>query len=349
MWMMHSGGFYYVKKQMLEPGEMPEPMHAFKWQNFSTWASGILLLIVVYYMGTSAYLVEPGSGIPAFSVALSVALGSLFGGWVLYDTIWRSPIRDRDRLASAICVVALFAITYGLAQFLSPRAAYIHVGVLMGTVMTGNVWMVIIPSQRDLVEATKSGKPQDRMLAYRAKQRSIHNNYMTFPLIFIMVSNHYPQTYSHRLGWAILIVLMIGSALVRHFMNTRWSFPAWRPAMAASGVATIAAMYLLMGRPQNVSVNEAELASGPPIAFTDVQAIVANRCVACHSKTPYDPSFSAPPAGIMFDAPEQIAGAADRIRVRVESGTMPFANRTQMTDAERDTVIRWVAQGAPYP
>jgi uncharacterized membrane protein len=346
IWLLHSGGFYQIEKKLLRPNQMPDKLHWFMWQNFSTWASGILLLIVVYYLGGAAWLVEPGSGHASYSTALTAAVGSLLGGWVLYDLMWRSPLGQRPLLAGAICIAGLFAIAWGLSQVMTPRAAYIHVGVLLGTLMTGNVWLVIIPSQRDLVDATKEGREQDRSLSLRAKHRSIHNNYMTFPLIFIMVSNHFPSTYSHRLNWIILAVLMVGGALVRHFMNIRFTFARWRPALAASAVVALAAMYFLVSRPARSGASDAELAAGPPVPFESVQAIVSLRCVACHSATPSDALFRVPPNGLMLDTPDQIGAAAARIRVRVEGHTMPFANRTNMTDDERTTVVRWVAQGA---
>lgn len=346
IWLLHSGGFYQVEKKMLAPGQMPAKLHWFKWQNFSTWASGILLLIVVYYLGAGAWLVDPGAGHVAYSTALTIALGTLVGGWVVYDVIWRSPLKQKPFVANTLCLALLVLVVWLLSQFMTPRAAYIHVGVLLGTLMTGNVWLVIMPSQRDLVAATRAGREQDRRLSMRAKERSVHNNYMTFPLIFIMVSNHFPELYSHRLNWAILLSLMAGGGLVRHFMNIRWFFPAWRWAMGLSAVASLAVMFFLLSRPGRMGVDDSELAKGPPVPFDQVQAIVALRCVPCHSATPSDSLFHAPPNGQMFDKPEQIAQAAPRMRVRIEGKTMPFANRTHMTDDERLTVLRWIAQGA---
>lgn len=346
IWLLHSGGFYQIEKKMLRPYQMPDKLHWFMWQNFSTWASGILLLIVVYYLGGSAWLVEPGSGHASYSTAVSAAVGALLGGWVLYDLVWRSPLHRRPLLAGAICVAGLFAIGWGLSLVMSARAAYIHVGVLLGTLMTGNVWMVIIPSQRDLVAATREGREQDRSLSLRAKQRSIHNNYMTFPLIFIMVSNHFPSGYSHRLNWIILAVLMVGGALVRHFMNIRFTFAGWRPALAATTLAAVLTTYILVSSPARSGPGDEELAAGPPVPFETVQAIVSLRCVSCHSATPSDSLFRVAPNGLVLETPAQIAASATRIRVRVEGETMPFANRTQMTDDERLTVVRWVAQGA---
>jgi uncharacterized membrane protein len=345
IWLLHSGAFYEVEKKLLAPGEMPAKVHWFKWQNFSTWASGILLLVVVYFLGESAWLVDPTQGHASYSNAVAAALGTLIGGWVAYDLIWRSPLRARPAIGGALCVALLVAITWGLGQVMTPRAAFIHVGVLLGTIMTGNVWMVIVPSQRDLVAATLAGQPQDRALSARAKQRSIHNNYMTFPLIFTMVSNHFPAIYGHRFAWAILLALMTGGALVRHFMNVRFHFRPWRWALAGSVIATLGAALALLAQPARRGPSDAELAAGPRVPFEKVEAIVALRCASCHGSTPSDPLFPTAPTGLVLERPEQLAAAARRIRVRVEAHTMPFANRTAMTDDERATIVRWVAQG----
>jgi len=212
--------------------------------------------------------------------------------------------------------------------------------------MTGNVWMVIIPSQVELVAATREGRPQDRALSLKAKQRSIHNNYMTFPLIFLMVSNHFPAVYSHRLNWLILTVLMVGGALVRHFMNIRFWFRAWKPAVGLTVAASVIGAVALAAQPGRMLLSDEELRAGPQVSFQSAQKIIALRCVACHSATPSDDLFRVAPNGVKLDHPAQMRAAANRIRIRVESHTMPFANRTNMTDEERLTLVRWVAQGA---
>ena len=346
IWLLHSGGFYQVEKKMLRPGEMPDRLHWFMWQNFSTWASGLFLLVVVYYLGESAWLVDPTAGHASYSTAVSAGIGTLVLGWVVYDLTWRSRLKNHPVIGGAICIALLFAIAWGLSHVMTPRAAYIHVGVLLGTLMTGNVWSVIVPSQRDLVDATKAGREQDRALSLKAKQRSIHNNYMTFPLIFIMVSNHFPSAYSHRLNWLVLAALMVGGALVRHFMNIRFTFPAWRPALAFSAVAALLLALGILSTPARSIPSDAALLAGPAVPFETAQSIVSLRCVSCHSETPSDTFFRTAPNGLMFDHPEQITAAAKRMRVRVEAHTMPFKNRTQMTDDERETFVRWVAQGA---
>jgi uncharacterized membrane protein len=346
IWLLHSGAFYDVEKKLLEPHQMPPKVHWFMWQNLSTWASGILLLVVVYYLGESAWLVDPGAGHVSYSTAVAVAVGGLLGGWVFYDLLWRSPLRRVPLLAGAISFAALVALSWGFTQVMTPRAAFIHVGVLLGTLMTGNVWMVIIPSQVELVAATREGRPQERALSLKAKQRSIHNNYMTFPLIFLMVSNHFPAVYSHRFNWLILTVLMVGGALVRHFMNIRFWFRAWKPAVGLTVAMSVVGALALAAQPAGSLMSDEELRAGPAVSFQSAQKIIALRCVACHSATPSDELFRVAPNGVKLDHPAQIRAAANRIRIRVESHTMPFANRTNMTDEERLTVIRWVAQGA---
>ncbi len=347
IWLLHSGAYYQIEKKLLEPGQMPDKVHWFMWQNLSTWASGILLLIVVYYVGESAWLVNPGEGHVAHTTAIAVGIGTLIAGWVFYDLLWRSPLRHRPILAGAICLAALVAVAWGLSEILAPRAAFIHVGVLLGTLMTGNVWMVIIPSQVELTAATKEGREQDRALSLRAKERSIHNNYMTFPLIFTMVSIHFPSAYGHHLNWAILFSLMIGGALVRHFMNIRFHFPYWRSAIIASASLALLVALALMDRPAPSAIDDPALAETEPVPFEEVQMILSERCATCHGETPSDPLFSAPPDGLTLERPAEIEHTARRIGIRVESETMPPANRTHMTDEERMKVMRWVAQGAP--
>ena len=274
-------------------------------------------------------------GTSAYSTAVTAAVGTLLGGWVLYDLVWRSPLRNRPLVAGAICFAGLVAIAWGLSQVMTPRAAYIHVGVLLGTLMTGNVWMVIIPSQRDLVDATREGREQDRSLSLRAKQRSIHNNYMTFPLIFIMVSNHFPRATatsstgsSWRCSWS-------GGALVRHFMNIRFSFPGWRPRWAAARWRRWRSRYAL---PWRRRARAPPTRSSPPDRQSRSRRCRRScRCAAWPVTAPPRPTrcSRSRPTASCSTPPEQIAASARRIRVRVEGETMPFANRTHMTDDER--------------
>lgn len=347
MWMVHSGGFYDVKKLNLEPGQMPEELHWFKWQNFTTWASGILLLVVVYYMGGAAYMVDTSVANLSFGVAVAIGVGSLVLSWLFYDTLWRSPLGKNTPVAAAVSFAFLIGLIYALCHLLPGRAAFIHVGVILGTLMTGNVWMHIIPSQKELVSATNEGREQDLAIGYRAKQRSIHNNYMTFPVLFTMISNHFSSLYAGPYNWVILIAVMLSSAGVRHFMNIRYNTPTrgWAPplgATAAAGVAALAFFFFAQPGTRTASVPVTDA----PVAFSQVQPVIAARCATCHSATPSDAGFSSAPAGLALDTPEQIHASAQRVASATLSNYMPLGNKTNMTPEERALVGAWVKQGA---
>jgi uncharacterized membrane protein len=342
IWMVHSGGFYDVVKKQLEPGQLPPHLHWFKWQNFTTWASGIFLLVVVYYMGGAALMVDPTVRALSPSAAIGVGVGAIVLSWALYDVLCRLLL-SKSVVFGVIGFALLSGTAFVLANLLSGRAAYIHVGVVLGTIMTGNVWMVIIPSQRELVSATKEGRAQDPALGKRAKQRSIHNNYMTFPLLFVMISNHFPSTYGQSLNWVVLGVLMVGGALVRHFMNVRFVWTGWFAASTVTVIASVAALFVLT-KPRELPPR----ASGPPVSFVEASDIIRTRCVGCHSEAPTDDVFKVAPGGVRLDTPERMKALAPRIKERAcNLKTMPLANKTNMTDDERARLGAWVDQGAP--
>ena len=344
IWLLHSGAFYEVEKKLLPPGfPYPQKVHWFMFQNLTTWLSGIGLLIVVYYMGGAAYMTDPAVAAISTGAAIAIGAGTLILGWLAYDGLWRSPLGKNTPLAAAISFALLLAISYGLTRVLSGRAAYIHVGALMGTLMTGNVWFYVVPSQRQLVAATKAGLAQDPALSYRAKQRSIHNNYMTFPVLFIMISNHFPGTYGNALNWLILAVLMVGSATIRHLMNIRFTYGGWLRLAAGTALLTIALVIVLITRASGAT----SASASAPVAFADARAVIQRRCLACHSAHPTDEQFTVAPAGVTFDSPERIQALAARIKERaVVSKTMPFGNKTGMTDDERALLGAWIDQGA---
>ncbi len=348
MWMVHSGGFYQVEKKFLAPSQMPAVLHWFKWQSYTTWMSGIALLVLVYYMGGGALLVDPLVSNVSVSTATLIGAGTLIGGFSVYDLLWRSPLAKREWLAMLLSLGLLAGVIWELTHVLSGRAAYIHVGAMMGTIMSGNVFFHIIPSQRELVAATLSGKAQDPALSNHAKQRSIHNNYLTFPLLFLMLSSHFPSTYGHPQRWLVLGVIMVGGALVRHILNIRFDFKAWIPSLTAAISATVIALYvLLVHKGGSAGASQALSAEGPIVTFAEARTILQQRCMPCHSATPTDEVFKVAPNGIIFDTPEQAHLYAERIGARaVLARTMPLANRTNMTDEERAVLGRWVAQGA---
>jgi uncharacterized membrane protein len=345
LWMVHSGGFYQVEKMQLEPSQMPQVLHWFKWQAYTTWISGFFLLIVVYYLGGGAYLVDPAVSSLTATQATAVGLGLLVVAWAVYDGIWRSPLSRYPKSTAALCYALVLGVAYALTHLLSGRAAYMHVGAMLGTLMAGNVFMVIMPSQRALIRETQSGQPQDVALAKRAKQRSIHNNYMTFPVLFVMVSNHFAGTYGHPLNWVILGVLILAGAGVRHILNIRFVFPAWKPALGATIAAAIGLLYVLTLPP---SAPAGASVAGDRVPFAAAHAVIEQRCVACHSTHPTDPTFTSAPHGVTFDSPEQIQAMRDLIKTRaVVTTAMPLGNKTGMTAAERALLGRWIDEGAP--
>jgi uncharacterized membrane protein len=345
IWLLHSGAFYEVEKKLLPAGTpYPDKVHWFMFQNLTTWVSGICLLVLVYYMGGAAYMLDPSVASISTGAAIAIGVSVLIGGWLVYDLLWRSPLGQNTPLAFAISFALLLGVSYGLTQLLSGRAAYIHVGAMLGTLMTANVWRYVVPSQHELVAATRAGLPQDPALSYRAKQRSIHNNYMTFPVIFIMISGHFPSTYGNQLNWLILAILMVGSATVRHLMNIRFSYGNWLRLAAATTLITIALVFYLIARTRGPA---SVAAGGAPVAFVNARAVIQQRCATCHSAQPTDDLFTAAPAGVAFDTPEQIQAMAARINERaVVLKTMPFGNKTGMTEEERALLGAWVEQGA---
>jgi uncharacterized membrane protein len=340
IYMVHSGAFYEAEKKLLEPGELPDQLHWFKWQNFATWATGISLLVVVYYMNGAGFLIDPHVRAMSQWEAIGWSAGALVAGWIIYDTLWR-VLEDKPAIATTLSFALLFGAAFGFTQVFSGRAAYIETGVLMGTVMTGNVWMRILPSQRSLIAATKAGKEQDATLSKRAKQRSIHNNYMTFPLLFIMLSNHFGSLYGDELNWLLLIIVLIGGAAVRHFMNVRYAGKAWLVPAIAAGTVTLGALggITYLHKPEEVVIKDA-------VTFAQVGTIVANRCLSCHSTRTTEPMFPVAPKNVILEKPEQIKNLAAQIRDQVGQRKMPFINRTNMTEEERAILLKWIDQGA---
>ena len=345
LWMTHSGGFYVVEKMVLAPEEVPKRLHWFKWEAGFTWISGFLLLGLVYYMGAEIYLIDPS--VADLSKGEAIAIGScvLAVGWLVYDGLYRSPLRHQGLLVEAIGFALLIAVAYGLAQVFSARGAYMHVGAMLGTIMVANVWMIIIPGQAKLVEATRAGTTLDPRLAFNAKQRSVHNNYMTLPVLFIMMSSHYPSTFGHTHSWAILIVLFIVGAVVRHWFNLRnagtpkvWPIPAAVVIMLALIYATL---------PAETMGTYTEGGNEDPVTFAQAYDVISKHCVSCHAAKPTNESFQKPPKNIIFETAEQIQALAVKIKaVSVLTKTMPLGNETKMTNAERRILGRWITEGA---
>jgi len=346
LWLTHSGGFYVVEKMHLAPDEVPRTLHWFKWEAAWTWITGFLLLMVVYYLGSASFLIDPEVADISHGTAILISLALFVAAWVVYDGLYRSPLRNAGIWAEIIGIVLLCAVIYGLTQVFSGRGAYVHVGAMIGTIMVANVWMIIIPGQRKLVEATKAGTKLDPELAFRAKQRSIHNNYLTLPVVFIMISGHYAGTYGHPYNWAILIGMFAIGAVARHWFNLRnaGSSAVWPVPVAALGFIALA----YLASPYFASPGGATAAAeSEPVSFAQAYEIIANRCLTCHAEKPADENFDTAPKNVKFDTPAQIKAEAARIRaVSVLTKTMPLGNQTGMTQAERVALGRWIADGA---
>jgi len=348
IWLLHSGAFYFVEKTSLAGQPMPRPLHWFKWQAYTTWLSGAALLIVVYYVGGRALLTDPTKAALTPSAATAVAIGGIVVGWLVYDMLWRFVAPRSATAAGVMSIVALVLIVYVLTSLLSGRAAFLHVGALLATIMAGNVAMTIMPSQRVLVDAVTAGRPPDPAVAQAAKTRSIHNNYLTFPVIVLMLSVHFPGVYGHSLSWLLLLVLIVIGATVRHIMNVRFTFKQWIPALSLTLAAGFAVLFVVGRSGGGGAVPSVDAADVPAqVTFADARSIIDRRCAACHSASPSIPDFGAAPGGVSFDDPARIQALAARIRARaVETRTMPLGNRTHMTDHERALLARWIDQGA---
>ncbi|MGH7644500.1 MAG: urate hydroxylase PuuD [Gemmatimonadales bacterium] len=342
VWSVHGGGFYRAVKYGVAPARLPATLHWFQWEAYVTWLSGVALLVLIYYLDAAAYLLDPQSADVTPRAAVGICLATLLAGWLVYDLLCRSPLGTRGGALAAVGVTLTAALAWGLTAVVSPRAAYIHVGALLGTVMAGNVFRMIIPAQREMVAAMAAGRSPDARRGGQAALRSLHNNYLTLPVLFIMVSMHYPATYGHRWSWAVLVGMSLVGAGVRHWFNlrhqgrrNRWILPAAAAAMVALAVATA---------PRRPA---AQTGGGATVPFDEVRVIVARRCAGCHSSTPTHPAFTTAPAGAVLDTPEQIRALALRIEaVTVVARTMPLGNATGMTPEERERLGRWVREGA---
>jgi len=338
-WQVHGGGFYHIQKYLVAPARMPEELTWFKWEAYSTWIFGFLLMIATYYINPQLYLIDPAVAMLAPWQAVAASAGSLAVGWVLYDLICRSPLgRATPTLAVAVAVLlAVAAETY--LRLFGGRAAYLHVGALVGSLMVGNVFFIIIPNQKKVVADLKAGREPDPRLGAQAKQRSLHNNYLTLPVLFLMLSNHAPMSYGAGHPRLVLAGIFLVGALVRHHFNMkhaglaphRWLWPAAALVMIGIVAATLPA--------PSAPVKTASLA--------EAQAIVAARCLPCHSASPTFEGIAEAPKGLTFDTPGELAAHAAAIREQVVVlKAMPLNNVTGMTDEERARLAGWLAGGA---
>lgn len=389
LWAIHGGGIYHLEKYKLAPPKMPENLHWFKWEAYFTWMSGIALLCLVFYWNPSVYLLAPGSTLSG-GEGIAIGVGSLIAGWFIYDVLCDSPLGKRPGLLGLVLFVLIIAACYGFSQVFSGRGAYLHTGAIIGTIMVGNVFRIIMPAQRALVAAIEKNETPDPTLPAKGLLRSRHNNYFTLPVLFIMISNHFPSTYGSQYNWLILAGIAIAAVLVRHYFNTRHDSAKYAWTLPVGALAMICLAYVTGPKPMPTAPEQAaakvqyqplpetalggktaaekaaEQAANPAPAATPAEApatataaadsdnfdkihsVIQERCTVCHSAKPTSPLFSAAPAGVMLDTPQQIQQLAPRIQAQaVASQIMPLGNITQMTQQERELIGAWIAKGAP--
>ena len=342
LWSVHGGGFYRVVKYTVAPERLPRTLHWFKWEAYATWLTGVALLVLVYYVGARAYLIDTQVAALGPAAAIAIGVGTLVVAWLVYDGLCRTPLAERPGLFAALLLALGTALALGLTRVFSARAAYMHVGAALGTIMAANVLMVIIPAQREMVAAMAASRDPDAARGKQAALRSLHNNYFTLPVLFIMVSAHYPETFAHRWNWLILAGLSVVGVATRHWFNLRnqGRRNAWLLPGAALGMVALAVVTAPRANPGTSG-------GGDGAAFAEVRVVVARRCSPCHSSAPTNSAFPTAPKGVLLDTPDQIQTAAPRmLAVAVESQTMPLGNLTGMTSEERELLGQWIRSGA---
>ena len=338
IWSVHGGGMYHAQKYKLAPEEMPEHLHWFKWEAYTTWISGMFLLALMYWYGAEIYLIDPGVAEISKPLAITVGIAVIVAGWYAYNWLCESDVGKNENVMAAILFVALSVIAFLLCQLFSGRGAYMHFGAMLGTIMVGNVFFVIIPGQKDLVRAKEQGRTPDPVHGIRGKQRSVHNTYFTLPVLFVMISNHYAMTYAHKYNWIILIAITLIGALVRVYFVARHKGKAsLLPIFVA--LALLAAMVTLLAPRQSDEVSAGLTGNTDKVT---VQKIVTQRCSSCHASEPSQAGFTAPPKGIVLETEEDLTRHAVAIyQQTVVTKAMPIGNLTGITAEERATIDVW--------
>jgi uncharacterized membrane protein len=339
-WMVHGGGFYHVEKYTVAPASLPGDLHWFKWEAYLTFLTGMLLMSVQYYWNADAFLIDPSVMPLTAGQAILISLATLVCGWLAYDLICRSPIGRRPGLLGLCVFILIVAAAYLFGHVFSGRGALIHVGAFIGTIMAANVFMVIIPNQRVMTAQLLEGEAPDPELGRIGKQRSLHNNYLTLPVLLMMVSNHYPFLTGHPQAWLVVALILVVGAMVRHLINRADAgdtFESFAWALPVAAIALFVAVLATIPRPSEAVVTG-------PVTDERVMTIAATHCLACHSQKPTNPNFDKPPKGIRFETVEDLRRYAPQIRQQaVEGRAMPLGNVTHITDQERAELGAWIA------
>ena len=334
LWSVHGGGFYHAQKYRVAPRALPETLHWFKWEAYTTWITGMFLLILVYWYGAEVYLVDRSVADLTAAAAIAIAVLFLVGGWLVYDLLCKTPLGKNDNAFSAVLLVLITFLAYGLCQLFSGRGAYIHFGAVLGTIMVANVFFVIIPGQRRMVDAAALGQPPNPEDGIKAKQRSVHNTYFTLPVLFVMTSNHYAMTFAHEYNWLILVAISIAGALIRVY------FVARHKGKTSPVPIVIAGLILLLVAAAIAPKSRA--ATTETVTLSMIRPVIESRCTTCHSQNPTHIAFPAAPSGVVLDTDDEIVSEALRIHQQtVVLKSMPIGNLTQISEAERALIDAW--------
>jgi len=343
LWAVHGGGFYHKKKYQVAPDHMPDDLHWFKWEAYATWISGFLLMCLVYYYGAGLYLIDRAKLDLHPVDATLIGLGFIAGGWVGYDLLCKSPLGKDNRVFCLVWFALMTAATYMLCQIFSGRGAFIHAGAMIGTAMAANVFMVIIPNQKKTVAALLKGEKPDPALGKTAKQRSLHNNYMTLPVLLVMISNHYPMLYAVPYNWAILAGLCAAAWPIREFFNQKHKGNTDHRYLVAGAAGFV--LVMLAASWLQTQAKLERMANAGKVDDVAVMEIVKTHCTACHAKTPVHESVDAAPLDVTLETLKDLRQHAVRVMAQtVDADTMPLGNETGMTAEERALLGLWIEQ-----
>ena len=344
-WNVHGGGFYLMQKYQVAPAEMPDELHWFKWEAYFTWISGFALMIIIYYWGAESFLIDTDVMRLRPWQAIGISVGAFAAGWFIYDWLCKSPLGKNGLALSAVVFVLILLAAYGFTHVYSGRGAFVHVGALVGTIMVANVFFIIIPNQKIVVADLIAGREPAAQLGDEAKQRSTHNNYLTLPVLLMLISSHFPMIFSNRHSWVVVALVLIIGGIVRDYFNAKnegqkgnrlvWQWPAAALFMAA--------LMVFISYREEVNVAEDDR-----LEATDVLAIVQTRCSSCHAAKTTDKDFDEAPGGVKLETIDEIKKFSAKIlKQTVLTNAMPLGNRTKMTKKERQGIGDWIKRGMP--
>lgn len=336
VFMVHGGFYYQVDKKKIYPGEIPKTLHWFKWEATLTWVTGFLLFSFLYYLKGATLLINPEKFPLTQIQAIGLSLSMIIGSWIVYDLIWNATLIKSKALSIALSTLAFVGLVYGSVQIFSGRGAFILIGVILGSLMLLNVWVRILPGQTKMLKEAMAGQIPDYSVSLKSKVRSVHNTYFIFPVLFIMISNHYPGIYSHNFNWLLLIILSVSGALVRHAMVNKNTTERW--TLFPASVGLMALVFVSSVKPTLMSTTT----TSSPIDYKQIKSIVDARCLRCHSDRNTDENFKEAPKGVIFETSDHLKLHKDKIISQVANKVMPLGNLTQMTEQERVMLVNWL-------